>query len=69
MDNMSSNTKLEIAVEIIAAKIAMYSMNGYKSEDEDIKKLIEERNEMYKGNEIIIDKIIRDYGKKNKKEL
>ena len=62
MENISENTKLEIAVEIIAAKIAKHSIEGNNSENEEVKKLIKERNEMYKGNKIIIDKIIKDYG-------
>lgn len=67
MENMSSNTKLEIAVEIIAAKIAMYSNQGYKPEDEQMSKLIKEREEMYNGNQIIINKIIEEYGPQIKK--
>lgn len=67
MENMSANTKLEIAVEIMAAKIAMYSNKGYKPEDEQMKKLIEEREEMYKGNNVVIDKIIIEYGPEIKK--
>lgn len=67
MENMSANTKLEIAVEIMAAKIAMYSNKGYKPEDKQMKKLIEEREEMYKGNNVVIDKIIIEYGPEIKK--
>lgn len=67
MDNMSYNTKLEMAVEIIAAKIAMHSKKCDKIEDKEMQKLLNERNEMYKGNEIIIDKIIREYGQEIKK--
>lgn len=62
MNNMNPNIKLEVAVEILATKIAMHSMKGYNVEDEEMKKMIKEREEMYKGNEIIIDKIIKEYG-------
>ena len=62
MMEMSKNTKLEIAVEIMAAKIAKSSRGGNTIEDEKMKKLITERNEMYKGNEGIINKIINEYG-------
>ena len=69
---MNDNTKLEIAVEIMAATIAMYSRNGYTLESNEMQNLIKERNEMYKGNEIVIDKIIKIYGqeiKKNNKKI
>lgn len=66
MKNLSLNTKLEIAVEILAAKIAIISRE-YKIENEELKELIEERTEMYKGNEEVIDKIITEYGPQIKK--
>ena len=62
MENMNSNTKLEVAVEIIAAKIAMISAQEEKADSDEVKKLLKEREEMYKGNKIIINKIIREYG-------
>ena len=68
MEEISQNTKLEIAVEIIAAKIAKCSRDGYRIKDNEIKNLLKERDEMYKGNEEIIDKIIRVYGKEIKKD-
>lgn len=67
MKEMSANTKLEIAVEIMAAKMAKTYI-----QKKNISKLLEERNEMYKGNEAIINKIIEEYGpeiKKNYKEI
>lgn len=62
MDKISPNTKLEIAVEIIAAQIARYSNKGYTVNDKRMKELLEERNQMYNGNDQIIDKIITEYG-------
>lgn len=62
MDKISPNTKLEIAVEILAAQIARYSNKGYTINDKKMKELLEERNQMYRGNESIIDKIITEYG-------
>ena len=62
MEKISPNTKLEIAVEIIAAQIARYSNKGYTVNDKRMKELLEERNQMYNGNEQIIDKIITEYG-------
>lgn len=63
MENISPNTKLEIAVEVIAAKIAKVSNEGYTIKNKKMQELIEERNQMYLGNEQIIDKIIKEYGK------
>ena len=68
MDDMNLNTKLEVAVEILAAKIAKTSREGYKVEDKEIQILLNEREEMYKGNNIIIDKIINEYGKEIKRD-
>ena len=62
MESININTKLEIAVEILAAKIAKTSKEGCDAENEKIKNLIKEREEMYKGNLMIIDKIIQEYG-------
>lgn len=68
MDDININTKLEVAVEILAAKIAKTSSEGYKVEDKEIQILLNEREEMYKGNNIIIDKIINEYGKEIKRD-
>lgn len=68
MSEISRNTKLEIAVEIMAAKIAKTSKEGYTVDDDKMKKLIDERNKMYAGEEDIIDKIITEYGPEIKKD-
>lgn len=68
MNDMNLNTKLEVAVEILAAKIAKTSKEGYSVEDKEIQTLLNEREEMYKGNKIIIDKIIKEYGLEIKKD-
>ncbi len=60
---MNDNTKLEIAVEIMAATIAMYAKNGYDVKSKELQTLLREREEMYKGNTEVIDKIINVYGK------
>ena len=68
MENeMSINTKLEVALEVIAAKIADVSKKGYTIEDDELKTLLNERQKMYLGNEEIIDKIIKEYGPEIKK--
>lgn len=68
MINISQNTKLEIAVEIMAAKIAKTSKEGYQLDDERMQQLIKERNKMYIGNEDVIDKIINEYGPEIRKD-
>ena len=55
---MNSNTKLEIAVEIIANKIA----KAARENDGKIEQYLKEREEMYNGNDRIINKIIEEYG-------
>lgn len=68
INEMTKNTKLEVALEIIAAKIAKTSNKGYGVDSEQMKKLLNERSEMYAGNELVIDKIITDYGPEIKKD-
>ena len=68
MIGISQNTKLEIAVEIMAAKIAKTSKEGYTINDEKMQQLIKERNEMYIGNDDIINKIIKEYGSEIKRD-
>ena len=62
MENLSANTKLEIAVEILAAKITICLREGKAIEDDEIQRLSYERDEMYRGNMNVIDKIINVYG-------
>ena len=58
---MNANTKLEIAVEIMAAKIARTSRE--ENSEDKLQKLLKEKTRMYQGDEEIIDKIINIYGK------
>ncbi len=60
---MNDNTKLEIAVEIMAAKIAKTSREEIENKEEVLEKLLEEKTKMYQFDEEIIDKIISVYGK------
>ena len=53
---MNANTKLEIAVEIMAAKIAKTSRE--EESEEKLNKLLKEKTKMYQGDEEIIEKII-----------
>ena len=59
---MNDNTKIEIAVEIMSAKIASVSREQSEDRDEKLEKLMEEREKMYKFDEEVIDKIINVYG-------
>ena len=63
---MNANTKLEIAVEIMAAKIARTSRE--ENSEDKLQKLLKEKTRMYQGDEEIIDKIINIYGKEVKCE-
>lgn len=64
---MNENTKLEIAVEVMAAKIAKTAQEGKKPEDEEMQQLLKEKIKMYQGNQETLDKIINVYGKELKK--
>ena len=63
---MNANTKLEIAVEIMAAQIAKTSRE--EQSEEKLKKLLKEKTKMYQGDNEIIEKIINVYGKEVKGE-
>ena len=65
---MSLNTKLEVAVEIISAKIASLSNAGYNETNEEMQVLLKELDQMYSGNEAVINKIINVYGPEIKKK-
>lgn len=64
---MNKNTMLEIAVEIMAAKIAKTSREGIEADDEKMKQLLNERTKMYQGDEEVLKKIINVYGEEIKK--
>ena len=63
---MNANTKLEIAVEIMAAKIAKTSRE--EKSEEKLEKLLKEKTKMYQGDKEVIEKIINVYGKEVKGE-
>lgn len=63
---MNENIKIDVAIEIIALKIAN-KLKEIEKEDsskkqEELEQLISERDEMYAGNTEITDKIINIYG-------
>ena len=63
---MNENTKLEIAVEVMAAKIAKTARERIGPEDEKMKQLLKEKIEMYQGNQEIFSVRINVYGKELK---
>lgn len=65
---MNNNTKLEIASEIMSAKIAKTSREINEAKEEKIKILMQERTKMYQFDKKIIDKIINVYGPEVKGE-
>lgn len=60
---MNDNVKLEVAIEIMASKIAEMTRKGYDIDSKEMKELMNEKQEMYKCNMEIIDKILNIYGK------
>ena len=61
---MNNNTKLEIAIEIMSAKIA--KNNKEENNEKKLDELMNERTKMYQFDEKTIDKIINIYGKEIK---
>lgn len=66
---MNDNIKLEVAIEIMASKIAHMIQNGYNLEDAEVQNLLKEKEAMYKGNKNIIDKILNQYGEELKNTI
>ena len=62
---MNDNIKLEVAIEIMASKIAKTSKQGYDINSNEMK-LLEEKEKMYNCDMDTIDKIINVYGKELK---
>ena len=63
---MNDNIKLEVAIEIMASKIAKTSKKGYDINSNEMKLLLEEKEKMYNCDMDTIDKIINVYGKELK---
>ena len=63
---MYDNIKLEVAIEIMASKIAKTSKQGYDINSNEMKLLLEEKEKMYNCDMDTIDKIINVYGKELK---
>ena len=62
LEEMSDHIKLEVAIEIMASKIADMSRKGFNETTEEMKLLLKEKNEMYHFNKDVIEKIITVYG-------
>ena len=63
---MNDNIKLEVAIEIMASKIAKTSKQGYDINSNEMKLLLEEKEKMYNCDMDTRDKIINVYGKELK---
>lgn len=61
---MELNTKLELAVDIMATTIADAIKSGCEVGSEEFNLLMQEKEEMYKCNNEVLDKIINVYGKR-----
>jgi len=57
---MRDNVKLDLAIEIMAAKVAKVLTEN--SNQELVDKIMLEREQMYSGNMEVIEKIIKIYG-------
>lgn len=55
---MNENVKLDVAIEIMSTKLAN-AMN--KNDKEETIRLLQEREEMYRGNWDIINKVLNEY--------
>ena len=64
---MNDNIKLEVAIEIMASKIASMAKKLYDNNSKEMKKLLVEKKEMYNCNMEVIDKIITIYGEELRK--
>lgn len=62
----NDNVRLEVAIEIMASKIADMTRKGYNIESAEMRELMKEKDEMYKCNDKVIDKILNVYGKELK---
>lgn len=63
------NIKLEVAIEIMASKIANMIQKGYTIEDKEIQNLLREKELMYAGNKEVTEKILEVYGKELKNTI
>ncbi len=63
---MNDFVKLDVALEILATKIALESKNS-NGLDSNMKSLLNERERLYQGDKEIIDKIFTEYSPEIKK--
>lgn len=66
---MNDNTKLEVAIEIMASKISDMALKGYDIDSEEFKQVLKEKEEMYNCNAEVIDKILNVYGTELKNKI
>jgi len=65
---MDLNVKLEVALDIMSAKIALESQKGNTPDSDIMRTLQEEKKKMYDCDEEILNKIIDVYGEELKRE-
>lgn len=63
------NTKLEVALELLGTAIAKAVKEGYTVNDKELKDLLNEREKMYLGDKEVIDKILVKYSINEKEEI
>ncbi len=63
---MGENVKFEVALEVISMYMSIAIANNDMKLVERLKK---EKREMYLGNDILVEKVLNEYGKKIKENL
>ena len=63
---MREHVKMEVAIEILSMMIALASQDN---DEEKVKKLKEELDQLYLGNETILEKAYTEYSDEIKKRL
>ena len=58
---MNDNIKFEIAKETISTMIALVTNEGYTPDDDIMRKLLMEKQEINECNQEVIDRVIEEY--------
>lgn len=69
INQIDDNIKLEVAIEVMASKIADTSRKGYDINSKEMQTLLEEKKKMYDCDMETINKILTVYGKELKKNV
>lgn len=60
-DEMSQNTKIEVAREIMNFMIGRYGQNGYDRNNKKLMQILADEKAMEHNDMAVIDKILREY--------